>query len=95
MDLNFNGVWGKMREDFLREKKPEFYKSLKSSGKLYSYLEDFQNEYSRRAEVLTKKMKLEYGIDEKSLQNDSIGWLTDSMKIFLVVREKLKAEIQK
>ena len=95
MDLEFDGVWGKMREDFLRENQPEFYKSLKRSGKLLAYLEKYQETFSKRAEDLTTEMQLEYGVDEKFLQNDSIGWLTNSMKIFLVVREKLKAEIQK
>ena len=95
MDFYFDGVWGKMREDFLRDNKPEFYKSLKSSGELYSYLDDFQDTYSRRAEVLTKKLQKRYGVDESFEDKDSIEWLTDSAKIFLAVRQKLKSEIEK
>ena len=93
--MDFDGVWGKMREDFLRDNQPEFYKSLKSSGELYSYLDDFQDTYSRRAEVLTKKLQKRYGVDESFEDKDSIEWLTDSAKIFLAVRQKLKSEIEK
>ena len=95
MDFYFDGVWGKMREDFLRDNQPEFYQSLKSSGELYSYLDDFQDTYSRRAEVLTKKLQKRYGVDESFEDKDSIEWLTDSAKIFLAVRQKLKSEIEK
>jgi len=95
MDLDFNGVWGKMREDFLRENKSEFYKSLKDSGKLFSHLEDFQETYSRRAELLTKKLKEKYGVDEDFFNRDSLTCILLSTKIFLHVTSKLKAEIQK
>ncbi len=95
MDFDFNGVWGKMREDFLRDNKPEFYKSLKSSGELYSYLDDFQDTYSRRAEFLTKKLKEKYGVDEEFFSRDSLTCILLSTKIFLQVTSKLKAEIEK
>jgi len=94
MDFCFNGVWGKMREDFLRNNQPEIYQSLKDSGELFAYLQDFQDIYSRRAELLTKKLKEKYGVDDSFTKKDSIHWLTDSAKIFLTVRQTLKAEIE-
>ena len=93
--MDFDGVWGKMREDFLRDNQPEFYKSLKSSGELYSYLDDFQDTYSRRAELLTKKLEEKYGVDEDFFSRDSLSCILLSTKIFLQVTSKLKAEIQK
>ena len=95
MKFYFDGVWGKMREDFLRKNKPEIYQRLKKSGKLQRYLEDYQKVYSERAEMLTKKLQLKYGVEEKNFEKDAMEWLSRSVKIFLFVREKLKSEIEK
>lgn len=93
--MEFQGVWGKMREDFLRENKPDFYKSLKDSGKLATHLKNYQEKYSLLAEGLVKNFEEKFGVDEKFFRRDSLEYILLSTKIFLKVNSKLKAEIQK
>lgn len=95
MNYDFCGIWGKLRENFLRLNYPAFYQSLKNSGELVNYLENFQNTYSQRAETLTKNLQEKYGVDEDFFQHDSLSCILISAKIFLHVNSKLRAEIQK
>ena len=95
MNYDFFGMWGKLREDFLRLNQPDFYQSLKDSGELLTYLEIVQNNYSRRAETLTKNLREKYGINEDFFKRDALSCILSSAKIFLHVNSKLRAEIQK
>ena len=91
---NFCGTWGKLREDFIKKNNPSLYQSLKDSGELFPYLEDYQNAYSNRAEILIKNLEDKFGIDENFFKRDSLGWILAATKIFLEVNSTLNSEIQ-
>ena len=42
MEEKYCGVWGQLREEYLRLKKPELYESLKEKGELENYLNGYQ-----------------------------------------------------
>ena len=78
MTEKFCGVWGQLREEFLREKEPELYESLIETKKLEKYLEDYQRLYSNRAEKMSEKLSEERGVTEELYQNDPLEWILQS-----------------
>lgn len=89
----FCGVWGQLREEFLKEKEPELYKSLLEKGNLEKYLTSYQIAYSNRADKMAKKLSEERGVTEELYQNDPLEWILESEKIQEDIREKLAEEI--
>ena len=95
LEEKFCGVWGQLREEFLKEKEPELYKSLIERGKLEEYLTNYQVAYSNRAEKMSEKLSEERGVTEELYQNDSLEWILESEKIQEDVRAALAEEICK
>lgn len=95
MEEKFCGVWGQLREEFLKEKEPELYKSLIERGKLEEYLTNYQVAYSNRAEKMSEKLSEERGVTEELYQNDPLEWILQSEKIQEDIRAKLAEEICK
>jgi len=95
LEEKFCGVWGQLREEFLKEKEPELYKSLIETNELEKYLEGYQRFYSNRAEKLAEELSEERGVTEELYQNDPLEWILESEKIQEDIREKLAEEIQK
>lgn len=95
LEEKFCGVWGQLREEFLKEKEPELYKSLIERGKLEEYLTNYQVAYSNRAEKMSEKLSEERGVTEELYQNDPLEWILQSEKIQEDIRAKLAEEICK
>ena len=95
MEDNFCGVWGNMREKYLREKNPELYAAMLSTGGLEEYLTSYQKSYSQRAEKLFEKLLLKRGISKELYEKDSLEWILETEKLQEEVKEILKKEIQK
>ena len=95
LEEKFCGVWGQLREEYLKEKEPELYKSLIERGKLEEYLTNYQVAYSNRAEKMAEKLAEERGVTEELYQNDPLEWILQSEKIQEDIRAKLAEEIQK
>ena len=95
MEEKFCEVWGQMREEFLKEKEPELYKSLVETKELEKYLEGYQRLYSNRAEKLAEELSGERGVTEELYKNDPLEWILQSEKIQEDVRVALAEEIQK
>ena len=95
LEEKFCGVWGHMREEYLRVNKPELYNSLQETGDLERYLRGYQLAYSNRAEKMFEKISAERGVDEELYKKDSLKWILESEKIQEEVKEKLAEEICK
>lgn len=91
----FYGVWGRMRADFLREKNPAVYRRLKESGNLISYLEGYQQAFSKRADVLGTQLSEERGLTDALLENNALEWLLLSAQIHEEILRRLREEIQR
>lgn len=95
MEEKFCGVWGQMREEFLKQHNPELYEELQEEGGLEEYLNGFQIAYSNRAEKMAKEMASERGVNEELYNQDSLEWILETEKIQEEVKEILAKEIQK
>lgn len=95
MKEKYCGVWGHLREEYLKLKKSELYESLKEKGELENYLNGYQLAYSNRAEKLAKEISEERGINEELYRKDALEWILETEKIQEEIREKLVLEIQK
>ncbi len=95
MEDSFCGVWGNMREKYLREKNPKLYAAMLEKGELEEYLTSYQKSYSQRAEKIFEKLLLKRGINKKLYEKDSLEWILETEKIQEEVKEILKEEIQK
>lgn len=57
MEEKYCGVWGHMREEYLKANKPKLYTTLKETGELEEYLTGYQIAYSNRAEKMAKEIQ--------------------------------------
>ena len=94
MKEKFCGIWGHLREEYLKLKKPELYESLKEKGELENYLSGYQLAYSNRAEKLAKELSEKRGVNEELYNRNSLEWILETEKIQEEIQEKLKKEIQ-
>ena len=95
MEDSFCGVWGNMREKYLREKNPKLYAAMLEKGDLEEYLTSYQKSYSQRAEKIFEKLLLKRGISKELYEKDSLEWILETEKLEEEVKEILKEEIQK
>ena len=84
-----------MREEYLKEHKPELYNKMVEKGDLEGYLTGYQTAYSNRAEKMAEKLAAERGVNEELYKEDSLEWILESEKIQEEVKAKLEIEIYK
>lgn len=94
MEEIFCGVWGRLRGEYLKAKKPALYDSLMKSGELEDYLEGYQIAYANRADKIAKEMAEVRGVNDELYQQDSIRWLIESERIQEEIKARLEKEIQ-
>ena len=91
----FYGVWGRMREEFLKREHPAIYRHLVKSGELMDYLDGYQQAYSKRAAELDAELSKEQGLDDILMKRDTLRWIVLAGQIHLDVLQRLEQEIQK
>ena len=94
MEEKYCGVWGQIREEYLKTNKPEMYNHLKEEGTLEEYLTGYQIAYSNRAEKMAKELSVERGINEELYEKDSLEWILETEKIQEEIKATLAKEIQ-
>ena len=92
--VDFYGVWGRMREDYLSHEKPEIYRRLKESGELLRYLDGYQRAYSERAALLDKELSEELGLTDELMERDPPRWVMLAGQIHREVLRRLETEIR-
>lgn len=95
MEEKFCGVWGQMREEFLKTHKPELYNLLIEKGELENYLKGYQTAYSSRADKMVEELSKGRGVNDELYKEDSLEWILESEKIQEEVKVKLAEEICK
>lgn len=93
--LEFYGVWGRMREEFLKREHPTIYRHLMKSDELMEYLDGYQQAYSKRAAELDAELSKEQGLDDILMKRDTLRWIVLAGQIHLDVLQRLEQEIQK
>lgn len=91
----FYGVWGRMREEFLKREHPAIYRHLVKSGELIEYLDGYQRAYSKRATALDAELSKERGLTDDLMERDSLRWILLAGQIHLEVLRRLEQEIQR
>ena len=91
----FYGVWGRMREEFLKREHPAIYRHLVKSGELMDYLDGYQQAYSKRAATLDAELSKERGLTDSLMERNPLRWILMAGQIHLEVLRRLKAEIQR
>ena len=95
MEDNFCGVWGSMREKYLREKNPKLYAAMLEKGELEEYLKSYQKSYSQRAEKIFEELSAKYGVNEELYEKNKLEWILATEKLEEEVKAILKKEIQR
>ena len=67
--------YGHMRERFLREHRPELYKTLVQQNALDSHLKEIQKQAEMRLEYLINRQKRLEGITEELKATDQLKWV--------------------
>ena len=67
--------YGHMRERFLREHRPELYKTLVQQNALDSHLKEIQKQAEMRLEYLINRQKRLEGITEELKATDQLQWV--------------------
>ena len=91
----FYGVWGRMREDYLKREKPAIYRHLMKSGELMEYLDGYQRAYSKRAAALDAELSKERGLTDDLMERDALQWILLAGQIHLEVLRQMEDEIQR
>ena len=93
--IEFYGVWGRMRAEFLQREHPDIYRELVESGKFMNYLDGYQRAYSKRAATLDTLLSKERGLTDSLMERDPLRWIVLAGQIHLEVLRRLEAEIQR
>ena len=91
----FYGVWGRMREDFLKREHPAIYRHLVKSGELMEYLNGYQQVYSKRAATLDAELSKERGLTDSLMERNPLRWILLAGQIHLEVLRRLEDEINR
>ena len=95
MEEKFCGVWGHLREEYLKTNQPELYELMLEKNELDEYLTGYQIAYSNRAEKMAEKLAAERGVDDNLYKTDSLEWILAYEKIQEEVQSTLRKEIQR
>ena len=85
--IYYTGVYGNMRELFLRTHKPMLYKRLAKTGALEDHLKTFQAHYSAIAEDMHQRLAEERGVNQQLLQFNYCEWIARTLEIQNEVRD--------
>ena len=91
----FYGVWGRMREEFLKREHPAIYRHLMKSGELMEYLNGYQQAYSKRAATLDAELSKERGLTDSLMECNPLRWILLAGQIHLEVLRRLEDEINR
>ena len=69
------GIWGRMHKDYLEQYHPALYNELILSGKLWTYLEDLNEQAQNRLDCIITQMKDAEGITEELKSQDQMAWV--------------------
>ena len=68
------GIWGWMHKDYLEQYHPALCNELILSGKLWTYLEDPNEQAQNRLDCIITQMKDAEGITEELKSQDQMAW---------------------
>lgn len=88
-----NGVWGSMRQDYLKKHRQSLYYQLLLSGKLNDHLADIEEQAQDIMWNLTEQMKKAEGVTEDLKRKNQMAWVGAVNNIQARVREIIRVEL--
>ena len=85
--------WGRMRESYLKEHRPNFYERLLLSGKLQDHLADISEAADHREKIILERHKKQFGITEQLKADDQMQWAALMAFSEVVSREVISSEL--
>ena len=87
------GIWGRRRQQYLREHRPVIYSSLLLSDKLFPHLTEIDRQAQNMYDQLMRQMAVRAGITEQLKATDQMAWVHKMNAISSQVREIINAEL--
>ncbi len=87
------GKYGRMRNTYLREHRPDLYQNLVLSGRLRAYLLEIDQTCWDRMERIISRMAEAKGVDEGLKASDQMGWVGRMNSIRASAEETVLAEL--
>ena len=69
------GVWGMLRQDYLKKHRKGLYTILLTKGKLSEHLHEIDVAAFERRELIINQMKEAHGVTEKLKSEDCMKWI--------------------
>ena len=69
------GIWGQRHLRYIKTERKVLYTELLTSGKLYSYLSDINEQATEQMLLLTKQMAEREGVTEQLKAQDQMLWV--------------------
>lgn len=69
------GIWGQRHLQYIKTERKVLYTELLTSGKLYSYLADINEQATEQMLLLTKQMAEREGVTEQLKAQDQMLWV--------------------
>lgn len=87
------GIYGERHKRYLQSHRKGFYTQLLSSGKLFSYLADINEQATERFDVLVKQMAEKEGLTEQLKAENQMEWVGRMNNIKARAEEMISKEI--
>ncbi len=87
------GIYGRMRERYLKEHHPGRYSYLLLSGKLYPHLLEIDAAAQGYLDTILPRMAADAGITEELKASDQMAWVGRMHKIRALVEEMIRADL--
>ena len=87
------GLWGQRHLKYIREHRKTFYASLRSSGKLNSYLADIDRQAQEQMDIVIQQMAQAQNITEALKTADPMAWVGQMNHIRASAAEVVAEEI--
>jgi hypothetical protein len=87
------GIWGRRRQQYLKEHRPAIYSSMLLSDKLSSHLIEVDQQAQDMYDQLMRQMEIRAGITEQLKATDQMAWVQKMNAISNQVREIISTEL--
>ena len=87
------GRYGRMRLNYLQERRPGLYTRLILSSKLYEHLAEINQTSRHRMEQIIPRLAQAEGVDEKLKAKDQMAWVGTVNNLKAAIEEQILAEL--
>ena len=87
------GIWGRRRQQYLREHRNGLYTAMFLSGKLISHLQQTDEQANELYALLTQQIATQSGITEQLKAENEIAWVQQMNTVVAQAQEIINSEL--